>query len=377
MAIRKRISKSVSRLSRSNKSSVQEDFGTPGAPIDDSRPFYFGFLATSGALIAFVLLRALAQTSQIMVLILISLFLATGLNPGVEFFRRRGMSRGTSVATIFASVILFFVLFALIIAPPIVKQTTQLIENAPTLVNQLTNSATIAKLNSHFGIVDTIQTEITRVTSNGKIIVTAFGGVLGVGKTIVSGVFAVVTILILTLYFLVSLPNVIDFGLKLVPASRRSRVGALTNAIVKQVGAFVSSQIFVSLLASIVLTIAASIIGLPSPIALGLIVFIVAIIPMVGHYIGATVMTIVGLTQSLSQGLIMLAVYIGYQQIENYFIAPRVMGSQLKIPGVVTIIAAMIGTSLLGFIGAVLAVPIAAAIILILHEVVIPKTEAK
>ena len=70
MAIRKRISKSVSRLSRSNKSSVQEDFGTPGAPIDDSRPFYFGFLATSGALIAFVLLRALAQTSQIMVLIL-------------------------------------------------------------------------------------------------------------------------------------------------------------------------------------------------------------------------------------------------------------------------------------------------------------------
>ena len=209
-----------------------------------------------------------------------------------------------------------------------------------------------------------------------SIIVTAFGGVLGVGKTIMSGVFAELTVLILTLYFLVSLPNVINFGLKMVPASRRPRISALTNAIINQIGAFVGSQLTVSLLAAVVLAVAATVIGLPSPIALGLIVFIVALIPMVGHYIGAAVMTIVGLTQSLPQGLIMLAFYVLYQQIENYFIAPKIMGTQLKIPGVVTIIAAMIGTSLLGFIGAVLAVPVAAAIILILQEVVIPRSDA-
>ena len=209
-----------------------------------------------------------------------------------------------------------------------------------------------------------------------KILVTTFGGVLGVGKTILSGVFAGLTVLILTLYFLVSLPNVIDFGLKMVPATRRPRIAALTNGIINQIGAFVGSQLTVSLLASIVLAIAAAVIGLPSPVALGLIVFIVALIPMVGHYIGAAVTTIVGLTQSLPQGLIMLAFYILYQQVENYVIAPKIMGTQLKIPGVVTIIAAMIGTSLLGFIGAVLAVPVAAAIILILQEVVIPRSEA-
>jgi len=373
MAIVKNIRKSASKLSK-RKSPI--DYGAPGAPIDQSRPFYFGFLATSGALISFVLLRALAQTSQIMVFILISLFLASGLNPGVEFFRRRGMSRGASVATIFASVVIFFILFTVIIAPPIVRQTTQLIDNAPQLIDQLTNSKTISNLNDHYGIVDTIQREISKITADGKILVTTFGGVLGVGKTILSGVFAGLTVLILTLYFLVSLPNVIDFGLKMVPATRRPRIAALTNGIINQIGAFVGSQLTVSLLASIVLAIAAAVIGLPSPVALGLIVFIVALIPMVGHYIGAAVTTIVGLTQSLPQGLIMLAFYILYQQVENYVIAPKIMGTQLKIPGVVTIIAAMIGTSLLGFIGAVLAVPVAAAIILILQEVVIPRSEA-
>ena len=306
----------------------------------------------------------------------ISLFLASGLNPGVEFFRRRGMSRGASVATIFTSVVIFFILFTVIIAPPIVRQTTQLIDNAPQLIDQLTNSKTISNLNDHYGIVDTIQREISKITADGKILVTTFGGVLGVGKTILSGVFAGLTVLILTLYFLVSLPNVIDFGLKMVPATRRPRIAALTNGIINQIGAFVGSQLTVSLLASIVLAIAAAVIGLPSPVALGLIVFIVALIPMVGHYIGAAVTTIVGLTQSLPQGLIMLAFYILYQQVENYVIAPKIMGTQLKIPGVVTIIAAMIGTSLLGFIGAVLAVPVAAAIILILQEVVIPRSEA-
>ena len=311
MAIGKSIRKNASKLA---KRKPQIDYGAPGAPIDQSRPFYFGFLATTGALIAFVLLRALAQTSQILVFILISLFLASGLNPGVEFFRRRGMSRGVSVATIFASVVIFFIIFILVIAPPIVRQTTQLIESAPQLIDQLTNSKTISNLNDHYGIVDTIQREISKITADGKILVTTFGGVLGVGKTILSGVFAGLTILILTLYFLVSLPNVIEFGLKMVPATRRPRIAALTTGITNQIGAFVGSQLTVSLLASIVITIAAAIIGLPSPIALGLIVFIVALIPMVGHYIGAAITTIVGLTQSLPQGLIMLAFYILYQQ---------------------------------------------------------------
>ena len=101
------------------------------------------------------------------------------------------------------------------------------------------------------------------------------------------------------------------------------------------------------------------------------------LIPLVGHYIGISLFTIIALTKSPLTGLIVFISYVLYQQIENYFIAPRIMRDTLELPGVVTIIAALLGTSLLGPIGALLAVPIAAAVMLIVEEVIYPKQNAK
>ena len=214
----------------------QSGFGTLGAPINRAHPFYFGFIATLGALTAILLMRALASVSQIFVLILIALFLATGLNPAVEALRGKKLSRAMAVTIIFTSVIAFVIFFAFVVAPPVVTQGTQLINRAPQLLNDLTNYEAINKLNEQFGLIDTLQAKLKSATSDGTLLVTTFGGVLGVGKTILSGFFSFLTVLVLTLYFITSLPQALELGLSLVPASRRDRVGSLTNAIVARVG---------------------------------------------------------------------------------------------------------------------------------------------
>jgi predicted PurR-regulated permease PerM len=368
------------RIKRKPKSkvkakAVKTDFGALGTPIDRTHPFYFGFIATLGALIAIVLMRALASTSQIFVLIIVALFLATGLNPAVVAIQRRGISRTNAVAIIFISVIAFVVFFIAVVIPPVVSQGTQLINSLPALLTDLDKNPTIANLNNQFGIIDSLQSQLKEISSDGTLIISAFGGVIGVGKSVLSGTFTALTILILTLYFITSLPQMTDLGLRFVPASRRDRVSLLTNAVISRVGSFVGSQILIAAMASVFVLALSLVLSLPSPVAIAMIVLVCGLIPLIGHFIGCTVVTIIALTQSVSIALVAFIAYVVYVQIENYLVTPRIMKRTLSVPGAVTIISALIGSSLLGLIGGLLAVPIAASVILILDEVVFPRAD--
>jgi len=160
------------RIKRKPKASAAPaNFGAQGNPIDRSHPFYFGFVATLGALVAIVLMRALASTSQIFVLIIVALFLATGLNPAVVAIQKRGVSRTSAVAIIFIAVIGFVLFFVAVVIPPVVSQGTQLINSAPTLLSELKNNATIADLNNQFGIIDTLQNKLKEITADGTLII--------------------------------------------------------------------------------------------------------------------------------------------------------------------------------------------------------------
>jgi len=365
------------KASGKRKKALTVDFGAPGLPINRSHPFYFGFLATSGGLLALVMLRSLAAASQIFVLIIIALFLAAGLNPAVESLRHRGLSRSGAVAIIFTAVIIFVGIFAWLVIPPVISQGTQLLERGPTILADLKQNSTIASLNDQYGIVDTLQKKFASISSNGTLLFSAFGGVIGVGKSVLSGTFAAITVLILTLYFLSSLPTIIDLGLRLVPATRRDRVTRLTNGVVDRIGTYIGSQITVALISGTFILILAIILRLPSPIALAMLVFICDLaIPLIGHTIGISIITIIALTHSILVGIIAFVAYVVYVQVENYFITPRIMRRSLSIPGVVTIIAALTGAALLGLVGALLAVPLAASFILILDEVCIPRAES-
>jgi predicted PurR-regulated permease PerM len=364
------------RIKRKPKANVAPtDYGTQGNPIDRTHPFYFGFVGTLGALVAIILMRALASTSQIFVLIIVALFLATGLNPAVQAIQKRGASRTSAVAIIFISVILFVIFFIAVVIPPVVSQGTQLINSGPALLSDLKNNATIADLNNQFGIIDTLQAKLKEVTADGTIIISAFGGVIGVGKSVLSGTFTALTVLILTLYFITSLPQMVELGVRFAPASRRDRVTRLTNAVISRVGSFVGSQIVIAFMAAIFVLALSFALALPSPIAIAMIVLVCGLIPLIGHFIGCSVVTIIALTQSVSIGLIAFLAYVLYVQVENYVVTPRIMKRTLAVPGAVTIISALIGSSLLGLIGGLLAVPVAASIILILDEVVLPRAD--
>ncbi|NDA82394.1 MAG: AI-2E family transporter [Actinobacteria bacterium] len=373
----------IARLTRSTsadgKSSSPvkslEDFGVPGSPINTAHPFYFGFLAASGAVIAITLLRALASASDVFILLIISIYLAAGLNPAIEFFVKRGLRRGLSIFIVALSVIATAFLFIILVIPPVIRQVDLFIQSLPETIQSLTNNRQIARLNDQYQVIDNLVAQAQEWISGGQLFATLYGGVIGVGKTVLSGTFALLTVFVLTLYFMAALPKFLSVIYRLAPASRRNRVSAIGDAITNRIGIFVGSQILIAATAALFITLYGLILDIPYAAALGMVVFFAGLIPLVGHFIGATIFTLVALTQSLGTAIAALVGYAIYQQIENYLVMPRIMKRSLSIPGIVTIVAALLGSALFGLIGAILAVPMAAALLLILEEVVFPKSD--
>lgn len=378
-----RIKSPIARLTRStsadSKSSSPvkslEDFGVPGSPINTAHPFYFGFLAASGAVIAITLLRALASASDVFILLIISIYLAAGLNPAIEFFVKRGLRRGLSIFIVALSVIATAFLFIILVIPPVIRQVDLFIQSLPETIQSLTNNRQIARLNDQYQVIDNLVAQAQEWITGGQLFATLYGGVIGVGKTVLSGTFALLTVFVLTLYFMAALPKFLSVIYRLAPASRRNRVSAIGDAITNRIGIFVGSQILIAATAALFITLYGLILDIPYAAAIGMVVFFAGLIPLVGHFIGATIFTLVALTQSLGTAIAALVGYAIYQQIENYLVMPRIMKRSLSIPGIVTIVAALLGSALFGLIGAILAVPMAAALLLILEEVVFPKSD--
>lgn len=363
------------RKQASLKANAQESFGSPGSPINTSHPFYFGFLAASGALIAITLLKALASASNVFILLIISIYLAAGLNPAIEFFIKRGLRRGFSILVVALSVIATATLFIFLVIPPVIRQVDLFVQSLPDTLASLTNNKQIAQLNDQYQVIDNLVVQAREWITGGELFATIYGGVIGVGKTVLSGTFAVLTVFVLTLYFMAALPKFLQVIYRLAPASRRDRVSAIGDAITFRIGIFVGSQILIAATAALFITGYGLILGIPYAAAIGMVVFFAGLIPLVGHFIGATVFTLVALTESIGTAVAALIGYAIYQQIENYLVMPRIMKRSLAIPGIVTIVAALLGSALFGLIGAILAVPMAAALLLILEEVVFPKSD--
>jgi len=374
-SITRRISGRVKKVSTTSLGTEAVTLGTPGQPINTSHPFYFGFLAASGAIIAITLLRALASASDVFILLIISIFLAAGLNPLIEFQVKRGMRRAAAISTVALAVIATAALFIWLVIPPVIRQVDNFINALPETIARLTNNAQIASLNQKYGVIDNLQSRATEWIADGQIFTTVFGGVIGVGRTVLSGTFALITVFILTLYFMAALPKFLEVIWRLAPASRRGRVSAIGNAIIYRIGIFVGSQILIAAMAALFITGYGLVIGIPYAAALGMVVFFAGLIPLVGHFIGVSIFTLVALTVSPGTALAAIVGYSIYQQVENYLIVPRIMKRSLAIPGIVTIVAALLGSALFGLIGAILAVPMAAALLLILEEVVFPKSD--
>ena len=222
-------------------------------------------------------------------------------------------------------------------------------------------------------MLTTIQDQLTRRAKDQSLWTSLFGGVLGAGKAVLSGFFSAFTVLVLTLYFLASLPSVKASAYRMVPRSRRQRVTFLSEEITRRVGGYFIGQLGVATINGVCSYLMMSIIGIPYAAVLAVIVGLLGLIPMIGATIGALVVLVVALFSSTSDAIVVAVYYVLYQQVENYVIAPRVMKRTVSVPGAVTVIAALIGASLLGVLGALLAIPAAAGLLLIYEEVLLPR----
>jgi predicted PurR-regulated permease PerM len=351
-----------------------DHYGSPGVPFERHSPFYIGFFGGIGVLLAYWLWTQVLAISSVLVLIVVAMFLAAGLNPVVEFFIGRGLKRSWAVLTVIVGVLVALALFVLAIVPVISDQVASLTRSAPGWLDQLQTNATVQELDAKYDVIDRIRDYVEKGDFAGSI----FGGVLGVGLAVLSALANAFIVTVLMLYFLSSLEKTKHAFYRLAPRSRRDRVAKLGDRVIASVGGYVSGAFVVASCAGITSLIFLFVVGLGEyAVALAFVVALLDVIPMIGATIGAVLVTAIGFATDVKIGIACAIFYLIYQQLENYVIYPRVMSRSVDIPGAVTVIAALVGATLLGVVGALLAIPTAAAILMITREVFIRRQDAR
>ncbi|MFC7534446.1 AI-2E family transporter [Actinoplanes sp. GCM10030250] len=342
-------------------------FGEPGVPLNRRSPFLFGFLFGLGAILAYAIFLGVRNAASILVLIFIALFLAIGLNPAVRRLRKWGLPRGAAVAIVALSVVGLLAGGLVALIPPLITQTTELINNAPDTIDSLRRSETVNELVQRYDIVNKVQSAI-----NAGTVGNAVGGVVGGAKLLFGTIFNVLTVLVLTIYFMAAFERIKEAGYSLVPSSRRDRVRLLTDEILTKVGAYMVGALAIAILAGLSTFALALALGLAYPFALAVVVAVFDLIPQIGATLGAVIVSLVGLASSVTDGIVCIVFFVVYQQVENYLIYPNVMRRSVKVSDVAALVAALVGVGLFGVVGALVAIPMVAAIQLIMREVLQP-----
>jgi predicted PurR-regulated permease PerM len=353
----------------------ERGLGQPGQPISRRSPFFVGLTGALGVAVAYVLFRVVTDVGQILTLIGLALFLAVGLDPAVVWLTNRRLPRWAAVLAVLAVLLGVIGAFAAAAAGPIAREAHQLQVSIPRWEKDIrTGKGLLGHLAKQLHLSSSLKSEkVSKLITPSAVA----GGVLGAGKVIASALSAVVVVLVLTVYFLVALPSVRELWLHLMPATRRDRAAAMTDEILSRVGGFVLGNLLTSLVAGIGTWLWLTAFGVPYPFLLALLVALFDLIPVVGSTIGGVVVSLVALVVSLPVAIGTLAFYVFYRFFEDYLLTPRVMRHTVRISPGLTIIATLIGGVLLGLIGALIAIPVAAGIHLLLEEVTFPALDAR
>ncbi len=346
-------------------------FGTPGRPLRRNS-FLVGFTGALGVLSAYAVYLGLRNAAGILVLVVIALFLAVGLHPAVVRLRSWGLPRGLAVAVVALTLVALLGAGVLALVPPIVTQIGQFVEQLPSYLETLRRNETVNELVVRFDLMRRAQE-----AASADVVGRALGGVLGGAQLLFGTVFRVLTVLVLTIYFLVYFDRMRDLGYALVPRSRRERVQLIGDEILTKVGAYMVGALTIAVLAGAVAFVFALAVGLPYPFALAVVVAVTDLIPQIGATIGAVVVSLVGFATSPSVGIACLVFFVVYQQIENYLVYPKIMRRSVQVNEVAALVAALLGVALIGVIGALIAIPTVAAVQLILREVVVPRQNTR
>jgi predicted PurR-regulated permease PerM len=343
-----------------------ESLGGLGRPFDHRAPFFIGLTGAFGVAVAYVIFRGIADISSVLVIVGLALFIAVGLDPVLVFLVNRGVKRGVAVGIVTLGFILVIAAFVLAAVPPLSHEISTLVKNYPTYKSNIAHGKGWAgKL--------AVKLHLTSYLKGKSKLKIPIGGVLGAGKLLLSFGVATVSIIALTIYFLIALPGVKKLWLSLLPRSRRVRAGLLTDEVFSRVGGFMLGNLLTSLISGIGTYVWLLIFGVPYALLLALLVALFDLIPLVGSTIAGVIVSLVALTKGVPVAIATVGFYVVYRYLEDYLLNPRVMKHTVKVTPGLTIIATLIGGTLLGLVGALVAIPVAATIHLLLEEVAVPR----
>jgi predicted PurR-regulated permease PerM len=344
--------------------------GTPGRPVNRRSPFMIGLTAAFGVAVAYGLIELILKSRSVLILIFLAFFIAAGLDPLVGMLVRRGLPRWAAVLIVIVGVLAVVGGFLAAAIPPLASEATSLAHQIPHYLHDLQNrNSQLGKLNMKYHVQDRLTKLLT--SGSGSMV----GGVIGAGALVVGTVSEILAIGVLSIYFLIGLPQIKLFFYRLIPHSRRPRAILIGDEIFAKVGGYMLGSFITAVIAGFGTYIWLLAWGVPYPLLLGTFVALLDLIPVIGSTVGGIVVSLVALTVSLPVALATLGFYVFYRLAEDYLIVPRIQGRTVELPALASLIAVLIGGVLLGIVGVLVAIPVAAAIRLLLKEVAFPRLD--
>lgn len=341
-------------------------------------PFAFGFTLTLGGLAALVLGLAVSNLSAVLVYITIALFAALGLDPVVRRLERQGVGRAWGIVIVYAAFAVIVVAIGWLVVPATINQIANFVNGFPATINDFRDSQFYSWLNSTFGDdISGVVDQLRAFISDPARLAAIGGGIVHIGVTIGTGISGFIVVLVLSLYFLATLPTMKTAFARLTPAYSRTTVSSLVEQIAQSIGSYLGGMVVLAFFNALVAFFLYLFLGLPFPILIGAIAFGITLIPLVGSVLFWILGTGVAVLNSPIGALVFAIIYLVYMQIEAYVLTPRVMNRAVEVPGALVVIGALVGGTLLGLLGALVAIPVTASILLIIKQVVIPRQDAK
>ncbi|MGH9131376.1 MAG: AI-2E family transporter [Acidimicrobiales bacterium] len=306
-----------------------------------------------------------------LLLLVLALFIAVGLDPAVQWLNR-WVPRWAAVLMVILGSLGIFAGFLALAVPVIVNQATDFARQLPHYLKALNNPhTTLGGLNAKYHLVSRLQKFVSSGNGSGALT----SGIIGAGRVILGLLGDTLFVAVVSIYLLSDLRRVKRGLYQLAPRSRRARVVLLADEIFSRVGGYALGNVFITVIAGLATYLWATIFGVPFALLLAFLVGLLDLVPVVGSTIGGVVVSLVALTVSLPVAIATLAFYVAFRLAEDYLLTPRIMERTVKVPGLVTVVVVIVGGSLAGIIGALVAIPVAAAVILLTEEVLVPRLD--
>jgi predicted PurR-regulated permease PerM len=331
-----------------------------------ARTYRLAVAAGLGVLTVAVGAFAVYSVRQVLVQVIIALFVAVSLDPAVRLLIRHGVRRSIAVAVILLVALALLAGFIWSLVPPLVGQAGDLLQNIPRYLEELPQrSRTYREVADRYGLTERL-TEYAR-TVPGKV----GGGALGVVTGIFSALINILLVTVLTIYFMADLPRIRRGLVRLVPRAGRPRAAQAINVVVDKVGGYMIGNLIISLFAGVSAFVCLLALDVPFALPLAVWVALTDLIPMIGATVGAAGCAVVALvTGDVASTVGLVVFFVAYQQLENYLIAPRVLRNTVDLPAVAVLLAALTGGAVLGVVGALMAIPVVAAVKVLMTPVV-------